>query len=80
MKLIGELDPIDLMFVPIGDNFTMGVDDAVRAVEFVRPKIAVPIHYKTWEIIDADPNEFARKLQGSGVKVVILNPNQSLEL
>ncbi len=80
MKLIGETNQVDLMFLPIGDNFTMGVEDAVRAVEFVKPKIAVPMHYKTWEIIDAEPDEFARKLQGSGVKVVILNPNQSLEL
>jgi L-ascorbate metabolism protein UlaG (beta-lactamase superfamily) len=80
MKLIGETNQVDLMFLPIGDNFTMGVEDAVRAVQFVKPKIAVPMHYKTWEIIDAEPDEFARQLQGSGVKVVILNPNQSLEL
>lgn len=80
MQLIGELHSIDIMFLPIGDNFTMGVDDAVKAVQFVKPKIAVPIHYNTWEIIAADPNEFARRLQSSGVKVVILNPNQSLEL
>ncbi|MDD4052317.1 MAG: metal-dependent hydrolase [candidate division Zixibacteria bacterium] len=80
MKLIGETNPIDLMFLPIGDNFTMGVEDAVRAVQFVKPKIAVPMHYKTWEIIDAEPDDFARKLQGSGVKVVILNPNQTLEI
>jgi L-ascorbate metabolism protein UlaG (beta-lactamase superfamily) len=80
MKLIGETNSVDLMFLPIGDNFTMGIDDAVRAVQFVKPKIAVPMHYKTWEIIDAEPDEFARKLQGSGVKVVILNPNQTLEI
>lgn len=80
MKLIGEMNDIDLMFLPIGDNFTMGVDDAVKAVEFVKPKIAMPMHYNTWDIIAAEPKEFAQKLDGSGVKVEILKPNESIEL
>ena len=80
MKLIGEMNDIDLMFLPIGDNFTMGVDDAVKAVEFVKPKIAVPVHYNTWEIIGADPREFASKLAISGIDVRILKPNDSIEL
>jgi L-ascorbate metabolism protein UlaG (beta-lactamase superfamily) len=80
MKLIGEMHKIDLMFLPIGDNFTMGVDDAVKAVEFVKPKTVVPIHYKTWDIIDAEPNEFKKKLDGKGVKVVILKPGESVEV
>ncbi len=80
MKLIGEMHPVDLMFLPIGDNFTMGVDDAVKAVEFVKPKVVVPMHYDTWEIIHAEPEEFKKKLDGSGVRVEILKPNQSIEL
>ncbi|MCK5125007.1 MAG: metal-dependent hydrolase [candidate division Zixibacteria bacterium] len=80
MKLIGELDNIDVMFVPIGDNFTMGIDDAVKAVEFVNPKVVVPIHYNTWDIINAEPEDFKKRLDGSGVDVVILKPNESLEL
>jgi L-ascorbate metabolism protein UlaG (beta-lactamase superfamily) len=80
MKLIGEMNKIDLMFLPIGDNFTMGIDDAVKAVEFVRPKAVVPMHYHTWDIIDTDPEEFKRKLAGSGVNVAILKPGQAIEL
>jgi len=80
MKLIGEINPIDLMFLPIGDNFTMGVDDAVRAVQFVKPKVVIPMHFNTWDVIAADPEEFKKKLDGSGVRVEILKPNQSLEL
>ncbi len=82
MKLIGELHDIDLMFVPIGDNFTMGIDDAVRAVEFVGPKKVVPMHYKTWDIINAEPQEFKAKIAAAGSKteVIILEPNQSVEL
>ncbi|MEZ5358705.1 MAG: metal-dependent hydrolase [Candidatus Zixiibacteriota bacterium] len=80
MKLIGEMNDIDIMFLPIGDNFTMGIDDAVKAVEFVNPAVVIPMHYKTWEIIDAEPEEFKRKLIGSGKEVVILKPNESIEV
>ncbi len=48
MKLIGEMNKIDLMLLPIGDNFTMGIDDAVKAVEFVNPALAIPMHYNTF--------------------------------
>jgi len=80
MKLIGEMNGVDVMFLPIGDNFTMGIEDAVKAVEFVRPKVVVPMHYKTWDIIDAEPEVFARKAEKLGVRVVILQPNQTLEI
>jgi len=80
MKLIGEMHDIDLVFVPIGDNFTMGVDDAVKAVEFVKPKVAVPMHYDTWDIIHADPEDFKKKVEATGVKVQILKPNDTIEM
>ena len=77
MKLIGEMNAIDLAFLPIGDNFTMGIDDAVKAVEFLRPKKVVPMHYGTFDVIKTDPNEFARKVKGS--QVVVLKPGESVE-
>jgi L-ascorbate metabolism protein UlaG (beta-lactamase superfamily) len=79
MKLIGDMNKLDLAFLPIGDNFTMGIDDAVKAVEFLRPKKVVPMHYKTWEVIDTEPQEFADKLKGSGTEVAIIKPGQSIE-
>lgn len=79
MKLIGEMNNIDLAFLPIGDNFTMGVTDAVKAVEFLNPKKVVPIHYKTWPVIDTEPTEFADKLKGTKNEVVIIEPGKSLE-
>ena len=63
MKLIGELDPIDIYMAPIGDNFTMGIDDAVKSVEFVNPKISIPMHYGTFSVIQTDPQEFKRKVE-----------------
>lgn len=64
MKLITELNgPFDVFFVPIGDNFTMGIDDAVYATDkLVQPKIAVPVHYNTFPPIKQDPEAFKNKL------------------
>jgi len=67
---------IDLMLVPIGDNYTMGIEDAARAVEFVKPRVVVPMHYNTWDVIAADPEAFRRAV-GSRATVVILAPGQS---
>lgn len=60
MKLV-EGEDIDVALVPIGGNYTMDIDDAIRAVDFVRPKIAIPMHYDTFPVIKADPVEFAKK-------------------
>ncbi len=79
MKLIGEMTPIDIMLVPIGDNFTMGIDDAVKACEFVQPKLAIPMHYNTFSVIKADPNEFVRKSKAKGINARTLAYGEILE-
>ncbi|MCX6159978.1 MAG: metal-dependent hydrolase [Ignavibacteriae bacterium] len=80
MKLIGEMQNIDCAFVPIGDDFTMGVDDAVKAVEFINPGVVVPVHYNTFDIIKADAQEFKRKVESIGKKCVIMKPGDVLEI
>jgi L-ascorbate metabolism protein UlaG (beta-lactamase superfamily) len=70
---------IDLMLVPIGDNYTMGVEDAARAVELVKPKRVIPMHYNTWDLIRANPEEF-RRLVGTSAAVTILAPGKSYTL
>ncbi|MEN6511246.1 MAG: metal-dependent hydrolase, partial [Chloroherpetonaceae bacterium] len=67
MKLIGEMNKIDVLLCPIGDNFTMGIDDAVKACEFVQPHLAIPMHYNTFPQIQADPNEFVTKVKQIGI-------------
>ncbi|MDK2796216.1 MAG: hypothetical protein PWQ22_878 [Archaeoglobaceae archaeon] len=79
MKLIGELYEPDLMLLPIGDFYTMGIREAVKAVEFVKPKVAIPMHYRTFPLIDTDPMEF-KKLAEKFCKVVVLKPGESYEL
>ncbi|MEK4561616.1 metal-dependent hydrolase [Staphylococcus sp. FSL K6-3157] len=78
MKLIAERHPVDVCFVPIGDNFTMGIDDASYAINtFIRPKITVPVHYDTFELIEQDPNEFKSAVTVGEVQ--ILKPGESVK-
>jgi L-ascorbate metabolism protein UlaG (beta-lactamase superfamily) len=80
MKLIGEMNAIDVAMLPIGDNYTMGIDDAVKAVEFLNCKIAVPMHYDTFPVIGANPEEFKRKVESIGRKCEIIPFGGSLEI
>ncbi|PFZ06305.1 metal-dependent hydrolase [Bacillus pseudomycoides] len=70
MKLIGSLNNIDLAFLPIGDNFTMGPEDAVLAAEWIGAKTVVPMHYNTFPVIQQDPHLFVQKLTSSTGKVL----------
>src|SRR5690606_17613268 len=69
---------VDIALLPIGDNYTMGPEDAARAVEFIEPRIVVPMHYNTFDLIRQDPTEFARHV-GARARVEILRPGESLE-
>ena len=70
---------VDVALLPIGDNFTMGPEDAVRAVSFIQPRVVVPMHYNTWELIAQDPEEFRRAV-GDRAEVRILEPGGSYEM
>lgn len=66
--------------LPIGDNYTMGPDDALRAVKLLRPKMVIPVHYNTWEVIAQDPHKpgrFGLKPKLSP-KVIVLAPVRAL--
>lgn len=80
MELIGETNDIDVAMLPIGDNFTMGVDDAARAARMLKTKVAIPMHYNTFDVIEQDPEDFTRALEGSGIEVRILKPGESTEI
>ncbi len=80
MKLIGEMTSIDYMLLPIGDNFTMGITDAVKAVELTAPKVAIPMHYNTFPVIEADPNEFKAKAEAKGIKCIVMEYGEEIDL
>jgi L-ascorbate metabolism protein UlaG (beta-lactamase superfamily) len=80
MKLIGEMHRINYALLPIGDNYTMGIDDAVKAAEFLNAETIIPIHYNTFEVIRADVDEFKRKIESIGKKCIALLPGISIEI
>lgn len=63
MELIGRRYPIEVAMLPIGDNFTMGVEEAVHASQLLRPKVVIPMHYNTFPVIAQDVGEFVQLLQ-----------------
>jgi L-ascorbate metabolism protein UlaG (beta-lactamase superfamily) len=80
MQLIGE-EGIDLAILPIGDNFTMGPDDALRAVKLIQPKQVVPIHYNTFDVIKQDPNAWAVRVEReTAAKVAVMKPGDTIEI
>jgi L-ascorbate metabolism protein UlaG (beta-lactamase superfamily) len=79
MSLIGE-EGIDLAALPIGDNYTMGPDDALRAVKMIQPKVAIPIHYNTWPLIAQDPAAWKERVEAeTDTQVKIMEPDTTLE-
>ena len=78
MKLIGERHPIDLAFLPIGDNFTMGPEDAALAAEFLNAREVVPIHFNTFPPIKQDQHAFVKLLKKN--KGTVLEAGEAIEL
>ena len=80
MSLIGE-EGIDLAVLPIGDNFTMGPDDALRAVKMIQPKQVVPVHYNTFPLIKQDASAWAKRVEAeTDARAHVLVPGMSITL
>jgi len=79
MELFAELYGIDLALLPIGGHFTMGPKEAAKAVELLKPKYVIPMHYGTFPPIAKDPEEF-KELVGNKAEVIILKPGEAFEL
>ena len=80
MKLIGDVG-IELAVLPIGDNFTMGPDDAVEAVKLLRPKRVVPVHYNTWPLVAQDADAWADRVhEDTDAEPIVLEPGEKIVL
>lgn len=79
MQLIGRIG-LDAALIPIGDNYTMGPDDALIALDFMKPKVAVPIHYNTWPVIAQNAAEFAASAAKAGHRVKPMAVGDTLEV
>ena len=80
MRLIGE-EGLDLAAIPIGDNYTMGPDDALRAVKMLEPKVVIPIHYNTFDLLAQDAQAWKERVEKeTKTKVVVLKPGESYSI
>lgn len=80
MKLIGELNRIDIAMLPIGDNFTMGPDDAAIAADFLQAGLSIPMHFNTFDLTKADPQEFVKKAEAKGRRAKVLEVGESVDI
>jgi L-ascorbate metabolism protein UlaG (beta-lactamase superfamily) len=80
MALIGE-EGLDIAFLPIGDNYTMGPEDALRAVKLLKPKKVVPIHYNTFPLINQDAEAWAEAVEKeTSAKVIVMKPGDTIQI
>lgn len=71
---------LDVAMLPIGDNYTMGPDDALVAMGFLKPRVTIPMHYNTWPVIAQDADAFARRAKRKKLKVQVMKPGEEIEL
>jgi L-ascorbate metabolism protein UlaG (beta-lactamase superfamily) len=80
MKFYGE-EGVDLATLPIGDNYTMGPEDALKAVKLIEPKVVIPVHYNTFSLIEQDADAWAKQVSTeTRTRPVILKPGGSFEI
>lgn len=80
MKLIGD-EGIDLAILPIGDLFTMGIEDSLKAVQLIRPKRVIPSHYNTWPPIAQDAHAWAERVRrDTAAEPIVLFPGESYSM
>ncbi|MCP4169641.1 MAG: metal-dependent hydrolase [Fuerstiella sp.] len=80
MKLIGEED-LEVAIIPVGDNFTMGPDDSIRATQFLQPRTVIPCHYNTWPLIEQDINDWSRRIAAdTSAQPAVLKIGEHFEL
>lgn len=78
MKVIAETQgPLDVAMIPIGDNFTMGVEDGIRAAGWLGAKLTVPMHYDTFDVIEVDSDAFRAGVEANGGRARIVEPGGS---
>ncbi len=80
MKLIGEYKKINFALLPIGNNFTMGIDNAIIAAEFINCEKIIGLHYDTSEFIKIDHNEAIEKFSSAGKELILLPIGNSIEI
>ena len=80
MRLIGE-GGLDAAVIPIGDNYTMGPKDALKAVQFLHPKVVIPMHYDTFDVIQQDVGAWKASVEAeTDTDVLVMQPGESVSI
>jgi L-ascorbate metabolism protein UlaG (beta-lactamase superfamily) len=80
MKLIADSHKLDVAILPIGDNFTMGIDDAIKAADFINCNKIIGVHYDTFGFIEIDKNEAIEKFKSHGKELILPKIGESIQL
>lgn len=80
MKIWGEQEKFDFLMLPIGDNFTMGVDDAIEAAKYLNCNKVIAMHYDTFPYIVIDKKYAKEQFQKAGIELIMINIGESLEI
>lgn len=80
MKLLGEYKKLDIAMLPIGDNFTMGIDNAIIASEFIKCNKIIGMHYNTFPVIEIDTKEAVEKFERAGKELILLEVGETYNL
>lgn len=80
MEWIGRKHDIDIAFMPIGDCFTMGLEESVEAARMLRPALTVPVHYGTFPPIEVDVDRWESVMMDSGFRVRTMTPGETISL
>ena len=81
MKLIAEMYRPTVACLPMGGHFTMDIYEAVKAVEFLKPELVIPLHFGTWPPLSEDPQEFKKQVESKGLsRVEVMKPDQIFQV
>jgi L-ascorbate metabolism protein UlaG (beta-lactamase superfamily) len=80
MEWIGEAHTIDIAFMPIGDCFTMGPKDSIKAARMLNPGLIIPVHYDTFPYIEVDVQRWGADMEDAGFSTRILSPGETIDL
>lgn len=80
MKLIGEYRQINFSMLPIGDNFTMSIENAIIASDFVKCNTVIGMHYDSGDLIKIDKEESIRKFEYAGKKLILMEIGETIKM
>ena len=79
-KLIGEMFDLDFAVLPVGDNFTMGIEEAIMCADFIKCDKIIGVHYDTFPSISIDKQEAVRHFENAGKELLLLQIGETIEL